>query len=50
MIEIILGYLFVGVAFSIWCYAWSYEAKIPLRAYFNIIIIWPYQLYLQVKK
>jgi hypothetical protein len=50
MIEIILGYLLIGVAFSIWCYAWSYKANIPLGAYFNIIIIWPYQLYLQVKK
>jgi hypothetical protein len=51
MTDIITIYLFAGAAVFIWCLAWTYNKDngIPIGNYFLIILIWPYQVYLQIK-
>jgi len=50
MIDIIFIYLFIGIFAAVYSFIWSYpDSKAPIRAYVLIIIIWPYQLYLQWK-
>ncbi|UOF77799.1 hypothetical protein [Caudoviricetes sp.] len=32
----------------LWCMAWAYgDARVPLSSFIIIVLIWPYQLYLQ---
>lgn len=48
MIDIIFIYLFIGIFVALYSLFWSYpDAKAPIRAYILIVIIWPYQIYLQ---
>jgi len=46
--EFVYVYIICGFVCAVWSFCWSYpDVKVPISAYFWIIIVWPYQLYLQ---
>lgn len=47
---VIAVYLLVGLVFTVWTFAWVVgDYKGPMSAFVIMPLIWPYQLYLQLK-
>ena len=44
------AYLMIGFVFTAWTFAWGVgDYKGPMSAFLIMPLIWPYQLYLQLK-